>query len=141
MSAYYGGYRGKSTAGRAPNPAHNRQSPSLKGSDRVYCYGCEQEKPRLAFTETQLKKAGNLNPAKKHHIMCKTCTPEQPSKLKCNVCSKSLSLEKFSKTQRKRQEKATCKDCREMIDDDDSEADYDMEDDPDYFEGDIKDIL
>ncbi|KAI1309124.1 hypothetical protein EDD11_004135 [Mortierella claussenii] len=142
MSGYYS--RPKSESGRAPFPANNRQIPQelrVSGSDRVYCYGCEQNKPRLAFSETQLRKASNRNPDKKHHIMCKNCTPVQPTTLKCIVCAKTLAMDRFSKTQRKRQEKATCIDCRKVIEDDDSEDDYDLEDDPDYFDGDIRDIL
>ncbi len=44
-------------------------------------------------------------------------------------------------TQRKHQEKATCMDCRQFIEDDDSEDDFDLEDDPDWYDGDIRDVL
>lgn len=32
-------------------------------------------------------------------------------------------------------------DCRKFIDDDDSEDDLDIEDDPEYYHGDIRDVL
>ncbi|KAF9347635.1 hypothetical protein BGX26_000894 [Mortierella sp. AD094] len=142
MSNYSG--RSNSDAGRAPFPANNRQIPNSirnNGTNSVYCYGCNQSKSRLAFSETQLKKASTRNPDKKHHIMCKQCTPVQPTTLKCLRCAKTLPMDSFSKTQRKNQDRATCKDCRQYIDDDDSEVDFEIEDDPDYYEGDIRDIL
>ncbi|KAF9109913.1 hypothetical protein BGX27_006991 [Mortierella sp. AM989] len=133
-----------STSGRAPFPANNRQIPNsirAGGTNAIFCYGCNQEKSRLAFSETQLKKAANRNPEKKHHIMCKSCTPVQQTTLRCLRCVKSLPLDSFSKTQRKNQDRATCKDCRQCIDDDDSEDDFDMDDDPEFHVGDIRDVL
>ncbi|KAG0319311.1 hypothetical protein BGZ99_005154 [Dissophora globulifera] len=151
MSGYYTNTTGTGnrfkTDPRAPNPAHNRQIPQhlrvngAGGGSGIFCYGCNQTKPRLAFSETQLKKAANRNPDKKHQIMCKSCIPSQPTTLKCVRCSKTLPMDSFSKTQRKRQEKATCMECRRYIEDDDSEEDFDIEDDPDYYHGDITDIL
>lgn len=32
-------------------------------------------------------------------------------------------------------------DCRQFIEDDDSEDDFDLEDDPDWYDGDIRDVL
>ncbi|KAG0299407.1 hypothetical protein BGZ98_010083 [Dissophora globulifera] len=132
MSGYYTNTTGTGnrfkTDPRAPNPAHNRQIPQhlrvsgSGGGSGIFCYGCNQTKPRLAFSETQLKKAANKNPDKKHQIMHPIPT-------------------NYAKTQRKRQEKATCMECRRYIEDDDSEEDFDIEDDPDYYHGDITDIL
>ncbi|CAO3567355.1 unnamed protein product [Mortierella alpina] len=130
--------------GRAHFPANNRQIPHelrVNGTSTIFCYGCNLNKPRLAFSETQLKKAASRNPKKKHQPICKNCTPTQPTTLTCMVCSKKLPMERFSKTQRKNQEKATCMDCRQFIEDDDSEDDFDLEDDPDYYDGDITDVL
>jgi len=36
---------------------------------------------------------------------------------------------------------ATCMECRRFIEDNDSEEDYEIEDDPDFYNGDIQDIL
>jgi hypothetical protein len=36
---------------------------------------------------------------------------------------------------------ATCMDCRKYIEDDDSEEDYEIENDPEYYDGDIQDVL
>ncbi|KAF9127279.1 hypothetical protein BGW39_005973 [Mortierella sp. 14UC] len=130
--------------GKAPNPAHNRQIPSnirANGVNGIYCYGCQQTKPRLAFSETQIKKAAASTPRKTHQPMCKSCTPTQPTSLKCLRCAKTLPMESFSKTQRKNQEMATCMDCRKFIEDDDSEEDYEIENDPEYYDGDIQDVL
>ncbi|KAG0362357.1 hypothetical protein BC939DRAFT_457719 [Gamsiella multidivaricata] len=140
MSNYNDSQRYTSNSGRAPNPAKNRQIPNdlrANGTNGVLCFGCGQTKTRLAFSETQLKKAAN----KKHQIMCKSCIPAQPTTLRCIRCSKSLPMDSFSKTQRKRQEKATCIECRTSIDEDDSQDDFDIEEDPDWYEGDIRDIL
>ncbi|GJJ73396.1 hypothetical protein EMPS_05754 [Entomortierella parvispora] len=135
-------YSQASSSGRAPFPANNRQvSSSLRidGSSLIYCYGCEKNKPSRAFSETQIKKASSR--AKNHQIMCKSCIPAQPTTLKCMRCAKTLPMEKFSKTQKRNQEKATCMDCRQYIDEDDSDVDFDLEDDPDFYEGDITDVL
>lgn len=72
------GSRSKSamSSTRAAYPANNRQIPEnlrVNGSSTVYCYGCNQNKPRVAFSESQLKKASTRNPAKPHHILCKSC--------------------------------------------------------------------
>jgi len=75
MSGYQNNQRNNATMGRAPFPAHNRQIPNnirANGTNGIFCYGCQQTKPRLAFSETQLKKAGGSG-AKKHHPMCKSC--------------------------------------------------------------------
>ncbi|KAF8951136.1 hypothetical protein BGZ46_004144 [Entomortierella lignicola] len=140
----FNNYRSAANSGRAPFPANNRQIPNsvrVDGTNTVFCYGCGQNRPRLAFSETQLKKASKINPDKKHHIMCKKCTPVQPTTLRCLRCAKTLPMEDFSKTQRKNQERATCKECRESIDNDDSEEDFDFMDDPDSYDGDISEIL
>ncbi|KAF9963325.1 hypothetical protein BGZ65_004363 [Modicella reniformis] len=137
MSGYK--QRPTNTAGRAPNPANNRQF--LTNGNSLYCYGCEKNKPRLAFTETQLKKYGSNNPKKEHQIMCKECTPTQATTLKCNSCSKTLPLEDFSKTQRKRQERATCMECRRYHEDDDSGEELELDDDPDWHDDDIDELL
>ncbi|KAF9431731.1 hypothetical protein BGZ76_011774 [Entomortierella beljakovae] len=68
-------------------------------------------------------------------------TPSQPDSLKCLRCSKTLSMDNFSKTQRKNQEKATCKKCRQLIEEDDSEEDFEMDEDSDLDIGDIRDVL
>ncbi|KAF9099571.1 hypothetical protein BGX23_001213 [Mortierella sp. AD031] len=144
MSGYYNNQRSTSTTGRAPFPANNRQIPDhvkANGGNGIYCYGCQQTKPRLAFSETQIKKAASSNPNKKHQPMCKRCTPTQPTSLKCLRCAKVLPMESYSKTQRKNQEMATCMDCRKFIDNDDSEEDYEIENDPEYYDGDIQDVL
>ncbi|KAF9994497.1 hypothetical protein BGZ79_000743 [Entomortierella chlamydospora] len=136
--------RSNNDAGRAPFPANNRQIPNsirANGTNTVFCYGCSQTKSRLAFSETQLKKASTRNPDKKHHIMCKQCTPAQPTSLRCVRCAKTQSMDNFSKTQRKNGNNATCRDCREYLDNDDSEEDLDIASDPEYYEGDMKDIL
>ncbi|KAG0043122.1 hypothetical protein BGZ83_011810 [Gryganskiella cystojenkinii] len=128
--------------GRAPVPANNRQIPNklrVEGTSTIYCYGCSKDKPRRSFSETQIKKAASSG--KKHSIMCKTCIPAQPTTLKCMRCAKTLPMGKFSKTQKRNQEKATCMDCRQYIEDDDSEEDFDIEDDPDFFDGNITDVL
>ncbi|KAF9923793.1 hypothetical protein FBU30_006133 [Linnemannia zychae] len=141
MSGYYSNNYYTSTD-RALNPAHNRRIPSnirANETNGIYCYGCQQTKPRNAFSETQIKKAASNNPRKPHQPMCKSCTPSQPTSLKCVRCAKTLSMDKFSKTQRKNQEMATCMNCRKYIDDDDSEEDYEIEDE--YDEGDIRDVL
>lgn len=72
------GSKSKSTMSstRATYPANNRQIPEhmrVDGTSAVYCYGCNQSKPRVAFSESQLKKASTRNPAKPHHILCKSC--------------------------------------------------------------------
>ncbi|KAG0346823.1 hypothetical protein BG004_000744 [Podila humilis] len=129
---------------RATYPANNRQLPQhlrVNGTASVHCYGCNQDKPRPAFSDSQLKKATSWNGGKKHHILCKTCTPAQNTALKCVQCSKVRPRDCYSKTQRKLQERATCMDCRKYIDDDDSEDDFDVEHDPDYYHGDIRDVL
>ncbi|KAF9373621.1 hypothetical protein CPB97_000421 [Podila verticillata] len=129
---------------RATYPANNRQIPEhmrVDGTSAVYCYGCNQNKPRVAFSESQLKKASTRNPAKPHHILCKSCTPTQNTSLKCVRCNKAKPTEAYSKTQRKLQERATCMECRKYIDDDDSEDDFDIEEDPDYYHGNIQDVL
>ncbi|KAG0320270.1 hypothetical protein BGZ97_000348 [Linnemannia gamsii] len=143
MSGYYNN-RNSSAMGRAPNPAHNRQIPHIaqaNGINGIYCYGCQQTKPRLAFSETQIKKAASSTPKKTHQPLCKNCTPTQATSLKCLRCAKTLPMESFSKTQRKNQEMATCMDCRKYIEDDDSEEDYEIENDPEYYDGDIQDVL
>ncbi|KAG0088309.1 hypothetical protein BGZ93_010486 [Podila epicladia] len=120
---------------RAAYPANNRQIPEhlrFHGTTTIYCYGCNQSKPCPAFSESQLKKAATRNSDKRHHVLCKSCTPVQNTSLKCVRCNK---------TQRKLQERATCIDCRKFIDDDDSEDDLDIEDDPEYYHGDIRDVL
>ncbi|KAG0263554.1 hypothetical protein BG011_008618 [Mortierella polycephala] len=139
MSEY--NHQRSNTAGRAPFPAHNRQYPIENGGNKLYCYGCNQTKTRLAFSETQLKKTTIRNQNKKHQPMCKSCTPTQSTTLKCIRCSKVQSMESFSKTQRKLQEKATCMACRKYIEDNDSAEDYEIADDPDWFVGDIRDVL
>ncbi|KAG0278588.1 hypothetical protein BGZ95_003628 [Linnemannia exigua] len=144
MSGNYNNNRTTSSMGRVPNPAHNRQIPSnirANGVNGIYCYGCQQTKPRLAFSETQIKKASSSSPRKIHQPMCKNCTPTQPTSLKCLRCAKTLPMESFSKTQRKNQEMATCMDCRKFIEDDDSEEDYEIENDSEYYDGDIQDVL
>ncbi|KAF9194061.1 hypothetical protein BGZ50_006726 [Haplosporangium sp. Z 11] len=73
--------------------------------------------------------------------MCKSCIPTQPTTLKCIRCSKVQPMEGFSKTQRKLQEKATCRACREYIEENDSDKDYEIADDPEWFVGDIRDVL
>ncbi|KAF8930378.1 Stc1 domain-containing protein [Dissophora ornata] len=144
MSRYHN-QRPNTGDGRAPNPASNRQVPKdlrASGSNGVYCYGCEATKPRQAFSETQLKKASNRGA--NHQIMCKNCIPSQATSLKCIRCSKTLPLDSFSKTQRKRQERAICLDCRELITKEDSEVDdvdVDIEEDEEYYDTDIRDIL
>lgn len=73
--SYYSNNRNTSM-GRAPNPAHNRQLPNntrANGTNGIYCYGCQQTKPRLAFSETQIKKAASSTPKKTHQPMCKNC--------------------------------------------------------------------
>jgi hypothetical protein len=75
MSGYYNN-RNSSAMGRAPNPAHNRQIPHIaqaNGINGIYCYGCQQTKPRLAFSETQIKKAVSSTPKKTHQPLCKNC--------------------------------------------------------------------
>ncbi|KAG0379247.1 hypothetical protein BGX24_001133 [Mortierella sp. AD032] len=147
MSGYYSNNRTTTSMGRVPNSAHNRQIPSnirangVNGANGIYCYGCQQTKPRLAFSETQIKKASNSTPRKTHQPMCKNCTPTQPTSLKCLRCAKTLPMDSFSKTQRKNQEMATCMDCRKFIEDDDSEEDYEIENDSEYYDGDIQDVL
>ncbi|KAF9307464.1 hypothetical protein BGZ74_000023 [Mortierella antarctica] len=129
---------------RAVYPANNRQIPEhlrVNGTTTIYCYGCNQSKPRPAFSESQLKKAATRSSAKPHHVLCKSCTPVQNTSLKCVRCNKVRPMECYSKTQRKLQERATCMDCRKFIDDDDSEDDLDIEDDPEYYHGDIRDVL
>ncbi|KAG9070101.1 hypothetical protein KI688_009432 [Linnemannia hyalina] len=140
--SYYSSNR--NTPGRAPNPAHNRQVPNnirVNGTNGIYCYGCQQTKPRLAFSETQIKKAASSTPKKTHQPICKNCTPTQPTSLKCLRCAMTLPMDSFSKTQRKNQEMATCMDCRKNIEDDDSEDDYEIENDPEYYDDDIQDVL
>ncbi|KAF9427346.1 hypothetical protein BGZ94_005065 [Podila epigama] len=129
---------------RAPFPANNRQLPQhlrVNGTATVFCYGCNQNKPRPAFSESQLKKASTRNPNKPHHILCKTCTPVQNTSLKCVRCNRVRPMDCYSKTQKRLQERATCMDCRKYIDDDDSEEDFVYENDPDYYDGDIRDVL
>ncbi|KAG0340428.1 hypothetical protein BG000_011987 [Podila horticola] len=129
---------------RATYPANNRQIPEhlrVDGTSTIYCYGCSQNKPRPAFSESQLKKTASRSSAKPHHVLCKSCTPVQNTSLKCVRCNKVRPMDCYSKTQRKLQERATCIECRKFIDDDDSEDDFDIEDDPDYYHGDIRDVL
>ncbi|KAF8951626.1 hypothetical protein BGZ52_010613, partial [Haplosporangium bisporale] len=68
-------------------------------------------------------------------------TPTQNTSLKCVRCNKAKPTEAYSKTQRKLQERATCIECRKYIDNDDSEDDFDIEEDPDYYHGNIQDVL
>ncbi|KAG0228485.1 hypothetical protein B0O80DRAFT_493371 [Mortierella sp. GBAus27b] len=145
MSGYHNNnQRYTSNAGRAPNPANNRQAPKelRGGGNGIYCYGCSKTKPHQEFSETQLKKAANRNPNKAHQIMCKNCIPAQTTSLKCYTCSKTLALSEFSKTQRRRQERATCMECREILSKEDSEEDLDIdEDDPEWNDVSIHDVL
>ncbi|KAF9909214.1 hypothetical protein EC991_008975 [Linnemannia zychae] len=144
MSGYKNNNYSASSMGRASNPPHNRQIPGnirANSGNGIYCYGCQQTKPRLAFSETQIKKAAASTTKKAHQPICKNCTPAQPTSLKCIICSRTLSMDSFSKTQRKNQEKATCIECRKVIDDDDSEDDFEIENDTDYEDDDIRDVL
>ncbi|CAG8440211.1 3054_t:CDS:2 [Diversispora eburnea] len=111
----------------------NPQNPQPKN---LYCYGCEKEKPIHSFSKTQITKAvSNIhNPyapsgrtTKRHHTLCKQCTPQQNNNLTCMICTKTMLLEKFAKAQRKNAEKARCLDCmkkRNEEDPSDSEDGY-----------------
>ncbi|CAG8443734.1 11255_t:CDS:2 [Ambispora leptoticha] len=98
----------------------NSQGPSDPKS--LFCYGCNKEKPIHSFSKTQQTKAkSNIhNPyvpggktRKKHHTMCKQCTPQQNNSLTCMLCTRTKPLEDFAKAQRKNAEKARCSKCME----------------------------
>ncbi|CAG8457541.1 10971_t:CDS:2 [Ambispora gerdemannii] len=107
----------------------------------LYCYGCEREKPIHSFSKTQVTKAvSNLhNPyapggktRKKHHTMCKSCTPQQNNTLTCMLCTKTMPLDDFAKAQRRNAEKARCLKCmakRKKSDEDEDDSAPDTEDD------------
>ncbi|KAG9289852.1 hypothetical protein G9A89_015432 [Geosiphon pyriformis] len=116
---------------------------------KLYCNGCQKEKPTYSFSRTQVTKATH-NPyakgknLKKHHITCKECTPKQNLTLTCMLCTKTMALEEFAKAQRKNAEKARCRKCmlkREKVDVDDSEADESDEDNDGHYNETWDDIL
>uniref|UniRef100_A0A1D1ZK52 Meiotic chromosome segregation protein P8B7.28c n=1 Tax=Anthurium amnicola TaxID=1678845 RepID=A0A1D1ZK52_9ARAE len=113
----------------------NSQEP--KPPEKIKCYGCNKEKAAHSFSKTQIAKymsnvynqyAPHGRTTKKHHIMCKQCTPQQNNSLTCMVCTRTKSLEHFSKAQRKNAEKARCLECMKKREDDDID---DSEPDPD----------
>ncbi|CAG8510845.1 4941_t:CDS:2 [Acaulospora morrowiae] len=90
--------------------------------ETLFCYGCGKDKPFYTFSKTQQTKAlSNIyNPyapkgrtTKRHHTLCKQCSPNQTSNLTCMICTKTKPLEKFSKAQRRNAEKARCLECME----------------------------
>ncbi|RIA96566.1 Stc1 domain-containing protein [Glomus cerebriforme] len=118
--------------------SHSAKHANQQGSKppkEIFCYGCNKNKPSHSFSKTQLTKymsnianeyAPHGRTLKKHHTMCKACTPQQNSTLTCMLCTRTKPLEKFAKAQRKNAEKARCLQCmkkREEDDIDDSEPD------------------
>ncbi|KAF9099912.1 hypothetical protein BGX29_006888 [Mortierella sp. GBA35] len=104
---------------------NNHNSPQ-----KLYCYGCNQTKTRLAFTISQLNKmiatkgAGRRTTASggsgktAHRPLCKSCTPDVVTTLKCQKCARTWLLEMFSKTQRKRsgEGQSIYMECRQQLD-------------------------
>ncbi|KAK3831161.1 MAG: hypothetical protein J3R72DRAFT_527776 [Linnemannia gamsii] len=98
--------------------------------EKIYCYGCNQTKTRHAFSISQLTKVDATRGFSKrfarsggsgkvtHQPLCKDCTPAEVTSLKCTQCSRTQSLEMFSKTQRRRQRDGIliCLSCREQLD-------------------------
>ncbi|KAG9300231.1 hypothetical protein G9A89_007690 [Geosiphon pyriformis] len=130
--------------------AANKQPQKVPGT--LFCYGCQQEKRIHSFSKTQVTKAldkiHNLyashgKSVKRHHTMCKQCTPQQNSTLTCMLCTRTMPLDKFAKAQRRNAEKARCRECMEKceaIDIDDSEPDQSSEEDA-YFNETWDDLL
>ncbi|KAG0296935.1 hypothetical protein BGZ96_008124 [Linnemannia gamsii] len=98
---------------------------------KVFCYGCEQTKSRMAFSISQLNKMVATKGAPQralryeggtgkaaHQPLCKTCTPAEVTMLKCTNCSRTRLLEMFSKSQRRRQKdgRLICMECRKELD-------------------------
>nr|CAG8596481.1 2251_t:CDS:2 [Entrophospora candida]CAG8642824.1 12794_t:CDS:2 [Entrophospora candida] len=77
----------------------NSQGP--KAPKTLFCYGCQKDKQIQSFSKTQITKVmSNIhNPyaprgktIKKHHTMCKQCTPQQNENLTCMVCTREKPL-------------------------------------------------
>ncbi|CAI2183471.1 602_t:CDS:2 [Funneliformis geosporum] len=119
-----------SFSGPSHSAAHANAQGGNKASNNLYCYGCKKNKPLHSFSQTQIDKSFSRG-KKKHHIICKQCTPQQNNSLTCMLCTRTMALDNFSKAQRRNAEKARCLKCmkkREEEDIDDSEPDDDDSD-------------
>ncbi|GAN10650.1 hypothetical protein MAM1_0381c10194 [Mucor ambiguus] len=125
-------------SGYNKNGSANGANSQAKQLKTLRCVFCDMDKPLDAFSATQIQKA-TYNPyappsfnAKKKTISCKKCTPAQTTHLTCMICSKTMPLDKFAKSQRKNAEKARCIKCIKKREQEDvwaSDPDTDSEDD------------
>ncbi|KAG0381119.1 hypothetical protein BGX24_009948 [Mortierella sp. AD032] len=121
------------SASTSANGKHSFYFPPKNRNDsleEIYCYGCNQTKTRHAFSISQLTKLDATRGFSKrfarsggsgkvtHQPLCKDCTPAELTSLKCTQCSRTRSLEMFSKTQRRRQRDGIliCLYCRKQLD-------------------------
>ena len=100
----------------------------------IHCFGCQQDLAPENYSETQLKKY-STNPFSqnsrefKSTISCKKCTTKQVKKIQCYVCNSYLSLDKFSKSQRRNaKDMSTCFECMKLRDKEIESSDYNESD-------------
>ncbi|CAH1759051.1 15696_t:CDS:2 [Entrophospora sp. SA101] len=125
--------------GSSSHSAAGANSQGPKVPKTLYCYGCQKDKQIHSFSKTQVTKAmSNIeNPyaprgktTKKHHTMCKQCTPQQNENLTCMICTREKPLSEFAKAQRKNAEKARCIKCVDKHKDEDIDDSEPSESDP-----------
>ncbi|KAG0128870.1 hypothetical protein HOY82DRAFT_565410 [Tuber indicum] len=82
----------------------------------IICNVCHSKKHQSEYAGRQLSKFTVYNKAfvrdpKSVKVTCKDCTAQQTTNLTCCVCSETMPLEKFAKSQRKTPDQARCIDC------------------------------
>ncbi|KAH0365374.1 hypothetical protein KCU65_g6154, partial [Aureobasidium melanogenum] len=105
---------------RSPPPGYHtgRSLPNL-----VWCKRCSQLRPLASFAnnrqnaaEFMLNNGARLGDKKiLDKMVCSNCTAAPLTQLKCTGCNKTLSLDRFSKTQRRDPDSARCTTCISQI--------------------------
>ncbi|TGZ84553.1 hypothetical protein EX30DRAFT_337067 [Ascodesmis nigricans] len=89
---------------------------------KIKCYVCKRDKTIDQYANVQLKRYQDTiyNPyapagrcTKDPKTTCKACTPGQTQELFCHICLQTMKLDKFSKNQRDKPDKARCIKCVE----------------------------
>lgn len=90
---------------------------------RVWCKTCSQLRPLASFAKSRqndaefmLRNGARLGNKKiLDKMVCSNCTAAPLTQLKCTGCNKTLSLSRFSRTQRRDPDSARCTKCISQI--------------------------